>query len=327
MARELGQALREWERVHQALDQGDPAQGLEALDSPPLQEHWSKLHQAHQAIAASARELLACDARACQVEEERLVQAILRQGELYLPLMDKLVFLYDEESRQRVRTLRRVETVLDVMTLLGLALVGLLVFRPMVRRIGQNLERLTATAAMFKDLSFIDSLTSLANRRALDLHLEQEWRRQARVGGRLALVLLDVDHFKQYNDALGHCQGDLFADFRADTCLGERSAESHIRSQHSRRNSHVFENIGNLSELGFNLVQHFLAFSRLKTVIIDRLDSAHDGSSEWFIFVLSQERFHFVKSSRSGRESFFCLSVSADPINCYLLLFKESGIT
>lgn len=205
---ELGQALKEWERVHQALGKGDASQGLEALASPRLQVQWEKLHQAHEAIAASTRQLLACDTKACQVEEERLAQTILREGELYLPLMDKLVFLYDEESRQRVRTLRQVETTLDALTLLGLVLVGLLVFRPMVRRIEQNLERLAATAAMFKDLSFIDGLTNLANRRALDLHLEQEWRRQARGGGRLSLVLLDVDHFKEYNDALGHLQGD-----------------------------------------------------------------------------------------------------------------------
>ncbi len=207
-AHELGQALKEWERVHLALGKGDPAQGLEALAGPLLRLQWEKLHQAHQAIVASARQLLACDAQACQDEEERLAQFILREGERYLPLMDRLVFLYDEESHQRVRTLRRVETALDGLTLLGLVLVGLLIFRPMVRRIEQNLERLTATAAMFKDLSFIDGLTNLANRRALDLHLEQEWRRQARAGGRLSLVLLDVDQFKEYNDALGHLQGD-----------------------------------------------------------------------------------------------------------------------
>lgn len=207
-AQKLGQALVEWERVHQALGGGDPELGLAALDSPEARAQWERLRQTHQAILASARELLACDHHACQAEEERLVQSIMAQGEHYLPLMDKLVFIYDEESRQRVETLRRVETALDVMTLLGLAMVGLMVFRPMVRRISQNLERLSATAAMFKDLSFIDGLTGLANRRALDLHLEQEWRRQARVGGRLSLVLLDVDRFKQYNDAFGHLQGD-----------------------------------------------------------------------------------------------------------------------
>jgi diguanylate cyclase (GGDEF)-like protein/PAS domain S-box-containing protein len=53
-----------------------------------------------------------------------------------------------------------------------------------------------------------DGLTRLANRRSFDERLEQEWRRTERIGGSLALVLLDVDHFKSYNDTYGHGQGD-----------------------------------------------------------------------------------------------------------------------
>ncbi len=207
-AHRLQQALTQWDRVHQALIGGDAELGLAAMDSPQVRQQWEKLRQTHRAILTTSRELLACEKGSCQEGEDHLARAILANGEEYLPLMDKLVFLYDEESKQRVRTLRQVESALDAMTLLGLALVGLVIFRPMVRRINQNLERLSATAAMFKDLSFIDGLTGLANRRALDLHLEQEWRRHARAGASLALVLLDVDHFKQYNDAHGHLQGD-----------------------------------------------------------------------------------------------------------------------
>ncbi|MCA1988528.1 MAG: diguanylate cyclase [Desulfarculus sp.] len=207
-AQKLGKALEEWERVHQALDQGDPELGLAPLDSPELRQQWERLRQTQSAIADSSHELLKADQRVRQAEAERLTQIILAQGERYLPQMDKLVFLYDEESRRRVTTLRRVEMALDGLTLLALVVVGLAVFRPMVRRIGQNLDRLTATAAMFQDLSFIDGLTGLANRRALDLHLEQEWRRLARSQGSLSLVMLDVDHFKRYNDFMGHLAGD-----------------------------------------------------------------------------------------------------------------------
>jgi diguanylate cyclase (GGDEF)-like protein len=57
-------------------------------------------------------------------------------------------------------------------------------------------------------LSTEDALTGLANRRQFDTRLDQEWRRAERTGTSLALINLDVDYFKEYNDAYGHPQGD-----------------------------------------------------------------------------------------------------------------------
>jgi diguanylate cyclase (GGDEF)-like protein/PAS domain S-box-containing protein len=57
--------------------------------------------------------------------------------------------------------------------------------------------------------ALVDQLTQIANRRHFDSFLEQEWHRALRSGQPLSLVVLDVDHFKLYNDALGHASGDL----------------------------------------------------------------------------------------------------------------------
>ena len=57
-------------------------------------------------------------------------------------------------------------------------------------------------------LSREDPLTGLANRRVFDRTLELEWRRAERQRAPLALALVDLDRFKEYNDALGHPQGD-----------------------------------------------------------------------------------------------------------------------
>ncbi|MBL8447809.1 MAG: diguanylate cyclase [Zoogloeaceae bacterium] len=54
-----------------------------------------------------------------------------------------------------------------------------------------------------------DALTRLANRGAFDLGLEREWRRAARHGQPLSVLMLDVDCFKLYNDNFGHPQGDV----------------------------------------------------------------------------------------------------------------------
>lgn len=57
-------------------------------------------------------------------------------------------------------------------------------------------------------LAMSDSLTGLANRTALEQHLEHHWHTLARTGGELAVLLTDVDLFKAYNDHYGHVAGD-----------------------------------------------------------------------------------------------------------------------
>ncbi|MFB1486012.1 MULTISPECIES: diguanylate cyclase domain-containing protein [unclassified Thiocapsa] len=57
-------------------------------------------------------------------------------------------------------------------------------------------------------LSAIDGLTGIPNRRAFDERLDAEWRRAIRVGGALALTMIDIDYFKAFNDSHGHLEGD-----------------------------------------------------------------------------------------------------------------------
>ena len=59
-----------------------------------------------------------------------------------------------------------------------------------------------------EQLSLTDGLTGIANRRMFDQRLETEWSAARRSGRPLSLIVLDLDHFKQYNDAHGHVAGD-----------------------------------------------------------------------------------------------------------------------
>ena len=57
-------------------------------------------------------------------------------------------------------------------------------------------------------LASSDGLTGLANRRMFDKHLSQECRRARREGSPTSLLMIDIDYFKNYNDAFGHQRGD-----------------------------------------------------------------------------------------------------------------------
>lgn len=62
--------------------------------------------------------------------------------------------------------------------------------------------------AQLQALSLTDGLTGVANRRQFDQALALEWGRSLRQGQPLALLMIDIDHFKLYNDNLGHPEGD-----------------------------------------------------------------------------------------------------------------------
>jgi diguanylate cyclase (GGDEF)-like protein len=69
-------------------------------------------------------------------------------------------------------------------------------------------EELKVANAMLAELATIDPLTNVANRRRFTTFLNQEWQRAQRTKSPLSLLLIDVDHFKAYNDSYGHQAGD-----------------------------------------------------------------------------------------------------------------------
>ncbi|MEY2689426.1 MAG: hypothetical protein RL375_3625 [Pseudomonadota bacterium] len=69
-------------------------------------------------------------------------------------------------------------------------------------------QALRVSNQQLAELSQTDGLTGLANRRHFDRRLQEEWQRSARHGVPLALLMIDVDHFKRYNDRHGHLCGD-----------------------------------------------------------------------------------------------------------------------
>lgn len=76
------------------------------------------------------------------------------------------------------------------------------------RRVAERTAQLEDANRRLAALSMTDGLTGLANRRHFDEVLRREQARSARVGQPLSLIMLDVDHFKRYNDHYGHQAGD-----------------------------------------------------------------------------------------------------------------------
>jgi diguanylate cyclase (GGDEF)-like protein len=70
------------------------------------------------------------------------------------------------------------------------------------------MRQLQEANQMLLRLSCLDGLTGITNRRQFDDFLDQEWRRAVRELTPLSLIMLDIDCFKSYNDALGHTSGD-----------------------------------------------------------------------------------------------------------------------
>jgi diguanylate cyclase (GGDEF)-like protein len=81
-------------------------------------------------------------------------------------------------------------------------------FDDMARKLADREEELQIANQHLEELASLDGLTGLANRRGFDRELEREWQRAAGRSQPLALMMIDIDHFKLFNDRYGHVRGD-----------------------------------------------------------------------------------------------------------------------
>jgi diguanylate cyclase (GGDEF)-like protein len=87
-------------------------------------------------------------------------------------------------------------------------IIGLVAFAIAARHLEQWSRRSFLETRLIAELAQQDALTGVKNRRAFDEHLVRLWPRAIGDSGKLAILLIDVDHFKDYNDCYGHQAGD-----------------------------------------------------------------------------------------------------------------------
>ena len=134
---------------------------------------------------------------------------------------------------------------------------------------------------ILRNLAFLDGLTGVYNRRYFDHHLQLEMARSLRTRQPLALIMLDVDYFKRFNDRYGHLAGDeclrrvatilkekfkrpgdLVARFGGEEfvilmrCPNADDAHIALERLRSRVESHTFPQVGHITvSIGYTILQ------------------------------------------------------------------------
>ncbi|MBZ0106883.1 MAG: diguanylate cyclase [Sulfuricella denitrificans] len=97
---------------------------------------------------------------------------------------------------------------------------------PIVRARVKNHIALKLKEKLLESQALLDPLTNIPNRRRFDQALDTEWKRSVRTGAPLAVIMLDVDNFKTYNDGYGHGAGDTCLCKVAETLATETISRS-----------------------------------------------------------------------------------------------------
>jgi len=234
------QSLEETIRIIRELDERHPImQELIQDEALPLIQKMEAFHasqieliEAGDVIAANARRYSGID----YINQFRDVDAALRED------IDNIIQQATLRSETASNSAKWV-----IFIVVGIALLLLMTFMHTFR-----LER-SKQALIHRSLH--DALTGIWNRRAFDEKLERMWDEATDTGDVLALLLLDIDAFKTYNDTYGHLAGDACLEWVAnaiDKAVGEDGMTARyggeefavlLRPRHARQPKEIAERI------------------------------------------------------------------------------------
>ena len=125
-------------------------------------------------------------------EIARLVLVFRREGEVWKIVHSGISVAYRQAAEGEIYPVRSMEQR----------------NRDLEALVAERTQALKEANQKLETISNTDALTGIANRRYFDRLLKQEWNRAKRVRQPISLLLIDVDHFKQFNDDYGHLAGD-----------------------------------------------------------------------------------------------------------------------
>lgn len=154
-------------------------------------------------VATLARPILLDDVRTAKNYVETIPGT---RSQLCVPVLHRgeLVAILDLESAR----LRAFHDQLPLLQTVADQVAGAVHSARLFEQARQANRALAEANRRLEELSRTDGLTGVANRRQFEEVLEREWRRAWRNGGALALLMIDIDDFKKYNDRYGHQAGD-----------------------------------------------------------------------------------------------------------------------
>ncbi|WP_063746767.1 diguanylate cyclase [Catenuloplanes japonicus] len=131
-----------------------------------------------------------------------LAMPVVARGE------DIAVLILENRSSRDAFTADRLDAVRLVTGQLAVSLENAQLYASLEAKIADRTRELEEANARLEQLAVTDPLTGLTNRRRMDTLLDAEWRRAARPKHPLSVAMIDIDHFKGYNDHYGHQGGD-----------------------------------------------------------------------------------------------------------------------
>jgi diguanylate cyclase (GGDEF)-like protein len=150
---------------------------------------------------------------------------------LAVPILNRAVpqalLLLENRLIRGAFSTERLDGVMLIAGQLAVSLDNAVVYASLERKVDERTRQLAIANERLELLSVTDSLTGLANRRRFGEVLNAEWDRAIRAGRPLALAMIDVDHFKRYNDHYGHPAGDECL-HRVASLLKQHSAAGHL---------------------------------------------------------------------------------------------------
>jgi signal transduction histidine kinase len=154
----LKKVLSNWERYHHLLISGNIEDfKIQVANSDSIQRLFSQIDPHFRVISENTRQLMGMfeePASYNEAEAEKCINNIFANEDIFLSMMDKIVFQYDKEAKEKVEKLKNTEFLLLSITLIVLLAEGLFIFRPAVSMLSLTIQQLTEAEKSTKAANF-----------------------------------------------------------------------------------------------------------------------------------------------------------------------------